>query len=62
MRGSLEREKRGVHTQSHLGGPTGSALRTLARVLDGRPHETDPSKESCLRTRQGGSAPLWSVM
>ncbi|SJN44924.1 hypothetical protein FM104_13695 [Microbacterium esteraromaticum] len=39
----------------HLGDHTDSALTKLARVFAGTCHETDPSKEFCLRTHRGDS-------
>ncbi|WP_235923976.1 transposase, partial [Microcella pacifica] len=39
----------------HLGDHTDCALTKLARILVGSCHETDPSKESSLRTRRGDS-------
>ncbi|WP_248153025.1 hypothetical protein, partial [Microbacterium aoyamense] len=38
-----------------LGDHADSALTKLARILAGTSHETDPSKESCLRTCRGES-------
>ena len=39
----------------HLGDHADCALTKLARILVGSCHETDPSKESSLRTRRGDS-------